>query len=121
MDRIQHAMSKMIMSVWVDPDSKRNLAKLSRSGALIQAGEEPAEDAGNSTADDNLAAFEGLKGKAEEALQKQREAEQQKINEHSLNIQSLKTAIALAQDKLDDANKDKQRISEDKATAESEK
>lgn len=120
MQRIQHAMSKMIMSVWVDPDSKRNLARLSKSGALLQAGEEPpaaeAEEGG-----DQLAAFEGLKGKAEEALQKQREAEQQKIHEHNLNVHSLKTAIAIAQDKLDDANKDKQRISEEKATAESEK
>merc|ERR1719327_2500631 len=47
MERIQRAMSKMIMSVWVDPESKRNLAKLAKNGALLQAeaGQEPEEEA----------------------------------------------------------------------------
>jgi len=129
MQRLQRAMSRMIMSVWVDPDSKRNLAKLSKRGALIQAGEEPAaeeaapaaEGEGEEGEQDNLAAFEGLKGKAEEALQRQREAEQKKINEHQLNVMSLKQAVALATDKLDDSNKDKNRIAEEKATDENEK
>merc|ERR1719158_316233 len=74
----------------------------------------------NQNNNDNLAAFEGLKGKAEESLQRQRDEEVKKQNEHDLNIASLDQAVALASGKLDDAKKDKARISQEKAEAENE-
>merc|ERR1719159_1137505 len=109
----------MVNSVWVDPESKKNLAKVNRE-ALLQEdpAAAPAADGGDSA--DNLAAFEGLKGKAEEALQRQRDEEVKKQNEHDLNIASLNQAVALAEDRLDDAKKDHSRISEDKSKAEGE-
>merc|ERR1719159_1230074 len=95
---LQRAMAKMVDSVWVDPQSKRNLALLNKDGIFIQNGEEPeADDNAN-----NLAAFEGLKGKAEEALQRQRDEETKAEQAFQLNLQSLKQAVALAENKLDD-------------------
>merc|ERR1719333_1738624 len=124
-------MAKMIDSVWVDPESKKNLALVNKDGSFLQNGEEPAEEApatveigadqfGQMQQDsaDNLAAFEGLKGKAEESLQRQRDEEVKKQQEHDMLIMSLKEAIHLAEDKVDDAKKDKARLSEEKAKAE---
>jgi len=135
---LERAMAKMINSVWVDPESKRNIATLNKDGVFIQAGEDPAAAEGEATAaptveigadqlnqinannDQNLAAFEGLKGKAEESLQRQREEEVKKQHEHDLAITSLTQAIALAQDKVDDAKRDRSRLAEEKAKAEEE-
>lgn len=114
------AMSKYVSAIWVDPDSKKSL---SQNGAFIQQSTDSSQDpmagqvAENS---DNLAAFEGLKGKAEEALQKLRDEEAKKQSEHTVNVASLKQAVALAENNVDDAKKEKARISEEKATAEDE-
>merc|ERR1719217_1503369 len=108
----------MVNSVWVDPESKKNLATLNQGSALVQ--EDPAAAPADGGASENLAAFEGLKGKAEESLQKSRDEEVKKQNEHDLNIAALNQAVALASDKLDDAKKDHARISQDKAEAEGE-
>merc|ERR1712232_1360975 len=81
--------------------------------------EAPPEGAGGDQ-NDQLAAFEGLKGKAEEGLQRQRDEETKKQNEHNLNVMSLKQAVALAENKLDDAKKDHARISQEKHEAEGE-
>merc|ERR1719335_417512 len=69
----------------------------------------------------NLAAFEGLKGKAEEALQKQRDEETKAQSEHNIQVMSLKQTIALAENNVDDAKKERARLAEEKAKAEEEK
>merc|ERR1719160_955675 len=74
----------------------------------------------NQNSNDNLAAFEMLKGKAEEALSKMREAENTEQHNHDLRIQSLTQAIHLAEDKTADAKRDHARVSEEKADAEHE-
>merc|ERR1719160_1782571 len=112
-------MSKYVDAVWVDPESKKPL----QNGAFIQQSTDSAQDpmAGQvAQNEENLAAFEGLKGKAEEALQKLRDEETKKQSEHVVNVASLKQAIALAENNVDDAKKEKARISEEKATAEGE-
>merc|ERR1719379_96492 len=65
----------------------------------------------------NLAAFEMLKGKAEESLQRLRNSNLQDKHNHDLRLQSLLDAIHLAEDKLDDAKRDHSRVSEEKAKA----
>merc|ERR1719160_1647602 len=74
----------------------------------------------NQNSNDNLAAFEMLKGKAEEALSKMREAENTEQHNHDLRLQSLTQAIHLAEDKTADAKRDHARVSEEKADAEHE-
>jgi len=62
-----------------------------------------------------------LKGKAEEALQRLRNNDLQAKHNHDLRIQSLLDAIHLSEDKLDDVKRDHSRLSEEKASALSEK
>merc|ERR1719272_2882989 len=69
----------------------------------------------------NLAAFEGLKGKAEEALQRMRDEENKKQGEHDVQAMTLKQAISLAENNVDDAKKDRARLAQEKAQAEEEK
>merc|ERR1719235_3159453 len=114
------AMSKYVSAIWVDPDSKKPLAQ---NGAFIQQSTDASQDpmaSQQAQNDDNLAAFEGLKGKAEEALQKLRDEEAKKQSEHTVNMASLKQAIALAENNVDEEAKKQARISEEKATAEGE-
>merc|ERR1719161_1755436 len=119
-------MTVLVNSVWVDPTSMKNLATLQKGGAFVQ--EDPAAPPAGGEAvaaqasenNDNLAAFEGLKGKAEEALQKQRDEETKKQSEHDMNVMSLKQAIALAENNVDDAKKERSRLAEEKAQAENE-
>merc|ERR1719352_1052191 len=113
----------MVDTFWMDPGSKKNLASLERNNAFVQ--EEPA--GGDAMAaqvaqnEANLAAFEGLKGKAEEALQKQRDEENKAQSEHDIQVMTLKQAIALAENNVDDAKKERARLAEEKASAEEEK
>merc|ERR550537_1623513 len=96
---------------------------MEKSGAFVQ--EDPA--GGDAMAsqvaqnEKNLAAFEGLKGKAEEALQKQRDEENKAASESAIQVMQLKQAIALAEDNVDDAKKERARLAEEKAKAEEEK
>merc|ERR1719272_963944 len=71
--------------------------------------------------ENNLGAFEMLKGKAEESLQRLRNNELQDKHNHDLRVQSLMDAIHLSEDKLADVKRDHSRLSEEKARAESEK
>jgi len=129
-EKLKKALTIAVNSIWVDPESKKNLALLNQDGAFIQSQDDqpeiPSEPATAHKAEaeeqknEELAAFEGLKGKAEEALQRMRDEEVKKVNEHEVNIMALKQAIALAENKLDDANKDKARISQEKSEAEEE-
>merc|ERR1719327_2481861 len=118
-------MTALVNSVWVDPESKKNLATLGSGTAMLQ--EDPAAvpaEGGMATQqqnnNENLAAFEGLKGKAEEALQKQRDEETKKQSEHDINMMSLKQAIALAENNVDDAKRERAKLAEEKAKAEDE-
>merc|ERR1719181_412311 len=106
----------------MDPGSKKNLASLEQNSAFVQ--EEPGGDAMAAQVaqnEANLAAFEGLKGKAEEALQKQRDEETKAQSEHDIQVMSIKQAIALAENNVDDAKKERARLAEEKAKAEEEK
>jgi chromosome segregation ATPase len=130
--RLQRALTEMVNAVWVDPQSQKALGVV--HGLLQEDGLQEPEatpvptvelgadqvDQMNQNSNDNLAAFEMLKGKAEEALSKMREAENTEQHNHDLRIQSLTQAIHLAEDKTDDAKKDHSRISEEKADAEHE-
>merc|ERR1719460_2219860 len=70
--------------------------------------------------ENNLAAFEMLKGKAEESLQRLRDNEVTEKHNHDLRVQALTQAIHLAEDKKEDAAKDKSRLAEEKSEAEAE-
>merc|ERR1719421_998777 len=118
----------MVNSVWVDPESKKNLALLNK-GALLQEGEEPpatvevgadAMAGMQQNSENNLAAFEMLKGKAEESLQRVRDNEVTEKHNHDLRVQALLDAIHLAEDKMEDAKRDHTRLGEEKAEAEGE-
>merc|ERR1719281_970674 len=108
------------------------LQSIKEHGVSAFLQEEPATDApatGNADAmnaqiaqnEANLAAFEGLKGKAEESLQRMRDEETKAQSEHDVQVMTLKQAIALAKDNVDDAKKEKARLSQEKAEAEEEK
>eukprot|EP00746_Dinoflagellata_sp_MGD_P160807 gnl/MRDRNA2_/MRDRNA2_87729_c0_seq1.p1 gnl/MRDRNA2_/MRDRNA2_87729_c0~~gnl/MRDRNA2_/MRDRNA2_87729_c0_seq1.p1 ORF type:complete len:758 (+),score=258.32 gnl/MRDRNA2_/MRDRNA2_87729_c0_seq1:124-2397(+) len=136
-ERLQKALQEMVLATWVDPETKKRLQNFQKSGAFLQAGEEPnidahdglppGESAGGAmnamVADNekNLEMFEGLKGKAEESLQKLRDEETKRQGEHDIQMMTLKQAIALAENDLDDAKKEHGRISQEKAEAEEEK
>jgi len=134
-NHLKKALQIMVTSTWVDPETKKSLASLQKSGAFVQ--EEPnidahdglpeGESAGGAMAtqieqnEKNLEMFEGLKGKAEESLQRTRDEETKKQGEHEIHLMNLKQSIALAENDLDDAKKDHARISQEKAEAEEEK
>jgi len=124
--KLQKALTIMVNTFWKDPDSKKSLASLEQNSAFVQ--EEPAEAAPAdgmaaqvAQNEKNLAAFEELKGKAEEALQKQRDEETKAQSEHDIQVMTLKQAIALAENNVDDAKKERAMLAEEKAKAEEEK
>merc|ERR1719281_961751 len=133
---MMRAMKLIVHSVYPDANDKKMLLSIREHGvsAFIQQedAEEPATDApatGNADAmnaqiaqnEKNLAAFEELKGKAEESLQRMRDEETKAQSEHNIQVMSLKQAIALAENNVDDAKKEKARLAEEKASAEEEK
>jgi chromosome segregation ATPase len=134
-NKLKKALQMMVTYTWVDPETKKRLASLQQSDALVQEepnidahdGLPPGESAGGAMAtmkadnEKSLEMFEGLKGKAEESLQKSRDEETKKQGEHDIQIMTLKQAISLAENDLDDAKKDHARISQEKAEAEEEK
>lgn len=90
-------------------------------GALLQQGQEQDPfDAQNQNTADNLAVFEDLKGKAESALQRERDQEVKEQNELLVEKQAFLGQQNIIQNKLDDANEDKTRLAEEKARAEGE-
>jgi chromosome segregation ATPase len=127
LERLSRAMTMAVNSIWVDPESKKNLALVYKGGQFLQSGEDPLDAIAapatghlaeaNEEKNEHLEAFEGLRGKAEEALQRMREEEAKKEQEHSMNIASLKQAIALAENNLDDTKREHARISQEKAEA----
>lgn len=125
--KMKKVLTALVNTMWVDPESKKALDTLNENGAFVQ--EDPAAPAGpgadavaaqDQANQDNLAAFEGLKGKAEESLQKQRDEEAKKQADHNIQVMSLKQAIALAENDVDDAKKNRAQLAEEKAQAENE-
>merc|ERR1719321_1376074 len=110
----------MVNERWSDPESKKNFRTLQNNGAFVQTEQDPMADQ-MAKNEENLAAFEGLKGKAEEALQKMRDEEAKKQADHNVQVGELKMAIALAKANVDDAKKEKARLMQEKATAGDEK
>merc|ERR1719393_236661 len=108
----------MVNVRWADPESLKKLKTLETNGAFVQ--ESSSQDPVASQVqrnEENLAAFEGLKGKAEEALQKLRDEEAKKQADHNVQVGELKMAIALAEANVDDAKKEKARLMQEKGTA----
>jgi len=123
-EKLKKALTLMVDTVWAkDAETRKQLAQLQNSNALLQ--EEPA--AGDPMAaqvaqnEKNLAAFEELKGKAEEALQRQRDEENKAQGEHDVQVMQLKQAIALAEDNVDDAKKNRAALAQEKGQCEEEK
>merc|ERR1719387_2276142 len=106
----------MVNTRWMDPGSVKNLKTLQQGGAFLQENQDPMA-AQVQRNEENLAAFEGLKGKAEEALQKLRDEEAKKQADHNVQVGELKMAIALAEANVDDAKKELARLMQEKATA----
>merc|ERR1719420_2294156 len=132
--KVQKALTIMVDTFWKDPNSKQSLKSLEQNNAFVQEeapdahdGLPEGESAGGAMAaqiaqnEKNLAAFEELKGKAEEALQRQRDEETKAQSEHDIQVMSIKQAIALAENNVDDAKKERARLAEEKAKAEEEK
>merc|ERR1719301_161282 len=116
----------IVNAAWVDPETKKKLGDISKTGLLQES-----EGSADSESQDpmaamvaqneaNLAMFEGLKGKAEEALQKLRDDETKTQGEHDIQMMNLKQAIALAENNVDDAKKERARLSQEKSEAEEE-
>jgi hypothetical protein len=119
--RMKRAMSMAVNSIWVDPESKQNFALLKKDGEFLQS--EPATrslDEANEEKSEDLENFEGLKGKAEEALQRLRDEEVKKQNEHDVQMMTLKQQLALCENDLDDSKRERARIAQEKSEAETE-
>merc|ERR1719456_1785204 len=113
----------MVNAMWLDGSSRKDAEELQKT-ALVQEDQAQPDDAmAAQTAENekNLAAFEGLKGKAEEALQRSKDEETKKQSEHDIQMMSLKQAIALAENNVDDAKKEKARLSKEKGECAEEK
>jgi len=130
---LQRALAKMVNSVWIDPASKKALGQVNgfmqadgmedpaaTPAPTVEVSQEAFQGMQQNT-ENNLAAFEMLKGKAEESLQRLRNNDVQEKHNHDLRIQSLLDAIHLSEDKLDDVKRDHSRLSEEKAKAEADK
>jgi len=70
------------------------------------------------SAANNLQAFETLKGKAQESLEKARNEELTAQHNHQIRLQSLTQAINIAEDKVNDYKTEKSRLGEEKGKAE---
>jgi len=119
--KMQKVMTMIVNANWLDGQSKKDVEEMQKT-ALVQEEQEPDAMASQTAQNEkNLAAFEGLKGKAEESLQRIRDEETKAQNEHNVNMMSLKQAIALAENNVDDAKKEKARLATEKAECEEEK
>jgi len=122
LEKMKRIMKMAVNAVWVDPETKKNLAQMAdNDGAFVQEDEAggPTKhlDEAQEETSDNMKQFEDLKGKAEEALQRLRDEEVKKQNEHDVQMMTLKQQLALAENDLDDAKREKARLSQEKAEA----
>merc|ERR1719160_826885 len=119
-------MTRVVESLGQDPEAQESARTI---GNFLQSAEDPppvevsaeAMAGQKKNTEDNMAAFEGLKAKAEAALQKERDNEAKKQNEHNVNMMSLKQAQMIAEDDIQDSKKDKARMAQEKGEAEGEK
>eukprot|EP00746_Dinoflagellata_sp_MGD_P162201 gnl/MRDRNA2_/MRDRNA2_89650_c0_seq1.p1 gnl/MRDRNA2_/MRDRNA2_89650_c0~~gnl/MRDRNA2_/MRDRNA2_89650_c0_seq1.p1 ORF type:complete len:758 (+),score=294.23 gnl/MRDRNA2_/MRDRNA2_89650_c0_seq1:99-2372(+) len=131
MPRLLKIMEKAVSSFSADIDTH----KKGDNGAFMQQSEDPLAGLGQAAGGENsgpvveeekadpkeqLAAFGGLKKKAEKALQKERDGEVNAQQAFSMNKQALTDQINLAKYKEEDCKKDKMELSEEKAEAEKE-
>merc|ERR1719265_886591 len=118
-------MSKVIASLGKDPETQKNFNVV--SGFIQRAQQDPPENVEVSAeamagqqenTENNINAFEGLKKKAEEALQRERDGEVEKQHNHEQTLIALKAEQKLSEDKTVDCKRDRARISEEKGEAE---
>jgi hypothetical protein len=115
-------MTRVVSVVGQDSETQENVKTVS---SFMQSSEDPppvevsaaAMEGQKKNTEDNMAAFEGLKAKAEAALQKERDMEAEKQNEYNVNLMSLKQAQMIAEDDIQDSKKDKARLTEEKGEA----
>jgi len=81
-----------------------------------EGGAAPVEEQ-KATAEENMKAFAGLKKKAEQALQDERDGEVNAAQNHALNKQALSDQVMLLKDKEADSKKDKLQLTEEKEEA----
>merc|ERR1719240_1808510 len=105
-------MTMMINAIWLDGQSKQDVEELQKTALVQEDQGSDAMAAQTAQNEKNLAAFEGLKGKAEESLQRQRDEETKAQSEHNVQVMTLKQAIALAENNVDDAKKERARLAE---------
>merc|ERR1719359_338302 len=116
--KLKEMMTKIVSSLGKDPETQKNVDVVS---GFIQQAEEPknvkvsaeAMAGQQENTENNINAFEGLKKKAEEALQRERDGEAEKIHNHEMTMLSLKEEQKLSQDKTDDCKRDKARLEEE--------
>jgi hypothetical protein len=121
--KLKEMMTKIVGSLGKDPETQRNVDVVS---GFIQQAEEPqnvevsaeAMAGQQENTENNINAFEGLKKKAEEALQRERDMDVQKQHDHEMTMISLKEEQKLSQDKIDDCKRDLARLKEEKGEAE---
>merc|ERR1719428_420222 len=126
LDAFRDTMTRVVESLGQDPETRQHVRTI---GNFLQSAEDPppvevsaeAMAGQKKNTEDNMAAFEGLKAKAEKALQDERDNEAKKQSEHTANIMSLKQAQMICEDNIQDAKKDKARLTEEKGEAEGEK
>merc|ERR1719161_1331842 len=121
-------MKKAVGSFTADIDTH----KKGDNGAFVQQREDPLAGLGQAAGGENsgavveeeatdpkeqMEAFAGLKKKAEEALQRERDGETNAAQAHAMNKQALTDQVNLLQYKEEDCKKDKMELSEEKANA----
>jgi chromosome segregation ATPase len=125
LNAFRETMSRVVGELGQDPETQSQVRTI---GNFLQSAEDPppvevsaeAMAGQQKNTEDNMAAFEGLKGKAEKALQAERDNEAKKQSEHTANMMSLKQAQMICEDNIQDAKKDKARLSQEKGEAEGE-
>lgn len=113
--------SRAVAAISKDPEAatRGKASFLQQAPDTVQVSGEAMEGQQQNTAD-SLAAFESLKTKAEDALQREREQDKKEENELMVTKQSFMGQMKLLQTNLDDCKEDKNRLSEEKAKAEGE-
>merc|ERR1719313_785464 len=103
-----------------------------KDGSFVQQSEEPAGggtvtltaehfDMQKKQNEANLEAFKGLKEKAEEALQRERDIESEDQHNYMLDKQARQQEMHINEDKTDEAKEQRANLQEEKANAEKER
>lgn len=122
MDRLLAVMTRTVESFSKQKSSNAALVQQDPLAGLGGAaggegGGGPVEEEAGFDPKKNMIAFEGLKKKAEKALQDERDGEVNAQQAYSMNKQALKDQLMLLADKEADSKKDKMELSEEKEEA----